>query len=53
MTGDLTEEIVDRRKKLLMKPDFGNIFDELYQAGLGFKNEKLLQEKLGGKHLFY
>lgn len=53
LTGELTEEIIDKNKKLKMTPQNADVFDELYRKGLGFKNEKMLDEKQNGKHMFF
>ena len=53
LTGKLTEESINKNKVLKMRPEDGDIFDELYRKGLGFKNEKMLGEKQDGKHMFF
>lgn len=53
MTGKLTRKSVRWDKIITTTPDLGNIFDKLYHKGLGFKNEKYLQEKQSGKYIFW
>jgi hypothetical protein len=37
---------------LVGHPSLADVFDEQYDKGMGFRNEKLLEEKLSGKYLF-
>lgn len=55
--GYLTGKINAKRSKyqqiIKTLPEFGDIFDDQYRKGMGFKNEKYLEEKLGGRHMFW
>lgn len=53
LTNKLNQKIIDRNDTIATVPDLGNIFDEQYSKGLGFKNEKYLTEKQSGKYIFW
>lgn len=53
ISGKLTQAMADSDKVMVTSPDLGNLFDEQYRKGMGFKNEKFLAEKKSGKYLFW
>lgn len=53
LTDKLYLDQAMKTKIVVMTPGLGNIFDELYHKGMGFKNEKYLYEKQSGKFLFF
>jgi len=52
LSKKLTLKMAAEADVLAMTPDLGNIFDEQYNKGMGFENEKLLAEKKSGKWMF-
>jgi hypothetical protein len=53
ISGKLTQAMADSDKVMVTSPDLGNLFDEQYRKGMGFKNEKFLAEQKSGKYLFW
>ena len=53
LNGKLNSALFDRNLSIATKPDLAEIFDQQYNKGMGFKNEKYLKEKKGGKILFW
>lgn len=53
LTGNLSEKILENDNNLLMinSPDFTAVFDQQYRHGMGFENEKYLQQKKDGNTL--
>ena len=53
LTGEINHKKVDSTKStLILLPNLSDIFDDTYQKkGLGFKNEKNLEDKTSGKYL--
>jgi hypothetical protein len=45
--------VIDNSTEVSTKPEYCDIFDEQYQKGMGFRNEKLLMEKKSGRYLFW
>jgi hypothetical protein len=52
LTGQITDKMANDSKIVLTHPEMADIFDQQYQKGLGFANEKLLKEKTSGKYMF-
>lgn len=52
LSGQLTAKSTRQQKHVTAHPDLADVFDEQYQKGLGFENEKLLVEKRSGNYLF-
>lgn len=53
ITGDLTEKKINAAPMLMLSPDLGDVFDQQYQKGMGFKNERLIAEKKSGRYMFW
>lgn len=53
LSGKFTEKDLEGEEVFVATPDLASIFDDQYQKGLGFKNEKLLAEKKSEKYIFY
>ncbi len=52
LSGAITEKKIENADTIVTTPDLPAIFDEQYNKGMGFDNEKLLAEKKSGKYLF-
>jgi hypothetical protein len=52
LTGAITERKVEKADTIVTTPDLPEIFDQQYNKGMGFENEKLLAEKKSGKYIF-
>jgi hypothetical protein len=53
LTGILRQKQVERVNLIKSNPDWGDVFDKQYHKGMGFKNERLLEEKQSGKYIFW
>lgn len=53
LSRKLNQQLIDRLDTIANHPHMGDIFDQQYYKGMGFKNEKYLAEKQDGKHLFF
>ena len=53
LTGAITERKIEKANTVVTTPDLPAIFDEQYNKGMGFQNEKLMAEKKSGKYLFW
>jgi hypothetical protein len=53
LSGVITEKKIENIDKLVTTPDLPSIFDEQYNKGMGFEDEKLLAEKKSGKYMFW
>jgi hypothetical protein len=53
LEGKINSKLVEKSDKIITTPDLVSIFDIQYNKGMGFKNEKLWEEKKGGKHHFW
>lgn len=53
LSGAITEKKIENIDKLVTTPDLPSIFDEQYNKGMGFEDEKLLAEKKSGKYMFW
>ncbi|MEI9921887.1 MAG: hypothetical protein WDO14_24310 [Bacteroidota bacterium] len=53
LTGKLKKGWVERAPVIKTAHELSDIFDEQYRKTLGFKNERYLDEKQGGKTLFW
>lgn len=53
LTGAITERKIEKADTIVTTPDLPAIFDEQYNKGMGFENEKLLEEKKSGKYIFW
>lgn len=53
LTGVITEKKIEKADRVVTTPDLPGIFDEQYNKGMGFDNEKLLAEKQSGKYMFW
>ncbi|GET28196.1 hypothetical protein [Prolixibacter sp. SD074] len=53
LTGAITENKIEKADTIVTTPDLPAIFDEQYNKGMGFDNEKLLKEKKSGKYIFW
>ncbi len=53
MTKDINPKKLKYYDTLLTSPEMGNIFDDQYRITMGFKNEKMLEEKQSGKYMFW
>ena len=51
--GKLKQKKVDYADVIKTHPRMGELFDYQYNKGMGFKNEKYLNEKQSGKYLFW
>jgi len=51
--GKLKQKKIDYANVIKTHPRMGDIFDHQYNKGMGFKNEKYLNEKQSGKYLFW
>lgn len=49
----LKQKKIDYADVIKTHPSMGDIFDRQYSSGMGFKNEKYLDEKRSGKYLFW
>lgn len=53
LVGALTEEKVEKADRIITTPDLPTVFDNQYNKGMGFANEKYLLEKRSGKFRFW
>lgn len=53
LTNQFEQKKFEEADFVATSPDWGDIFDKQYQKGMGFKNERLLQEKQSGRFLFW
>ena len=53
LTSAITERKIEKADTIVTTPDLPAIFDEQYNKGMGFDNEKLLAEKKSGKYIFW
>lgn len=53
LSGKITEKKIDNADTIVTTPDLPAVFDEQYNKGMGFDNEKLLAEKKSGKYIFW
>lgn len=53
LNGVITEKKIEKADRVVTTPDLPAIFDEQYNKGMGFDNEKLLAEKKSGKYMFW
>jgi hypothetical protein len=53
ITGKLNSDIANKLEVIKTYPDLGNVFDDQYRSGMGFKNEKYMSEKKSGKYIFF
>lgn len=53
ITGKLSAKKIQYNESIKTLPEFGDIFDEQYRKGMGFNNEKYLEEKQDGRHMFW
>jgi hypothetical protein len=53
LAGVINDKHIDVQDTIITTPDLGNIFDVQYRKGMGFKDEKYMTEKKGGKVLFW
>lgn len=52
LLNKISDRIIENNELIVTNPDVAAIFDEQYQKGMGFENEKLLAEKKGGRYMF-
>jgi hypothetical protein len=52
ISNKITEVLIEKKDVVMLSPDMANLFDEQYNKGMGFKNEKYLYEKKSGKYIF-
>jgi len=52
ISGKITDKTIDSTDTIVTAPDLASLFDSQYYKGMGFKNEKYLEEKRSGKSLF-
>lgn len=54
LTKQLTFGKIKHNNRLVVTtPDLSDVFDQQYEKGLGFKNEKYLKEKKDGRYIFW
>ena len=53
ISGKITEKLIEKADSILTTPDLTDLFDTQYKKGMGFKNEKYLNEKKSGKFIFW
>lgn len=53
ITGDITQKTIDGSDLIVTTPDHGDIFDDQYRKGMGFRDEKYWAEKKSGNWLFW
>jgi hypothetical protein len=53
ISNKITEVLIEKKDVVMLSPDMANLFDEQYNKGMGFKNEKYLYEKKSGKYIFF
>ncbi len=53
LSGAITENIIEKSPTFVTTPELADIFDKQYQKGMGFKNERYLNEKKSGKYVFW
>lgn len=53
LTNKFNAKKLSHQDSLRTAPEYGDVFDEQYRKGMGFKNEKYLEEKQGGRHIFW
>lgn len=53
LTNKINKDFLDKSEIVVTIPDFADIFDEQYHKGMGFKNEKLWNEKRSGRYMFW
>lgn len=53
LTGQLKLEKILNVQKVVTTHAMGDIFDQQYRKGIGFKDEKMLEEKTSGKYRFW
>lgn len=53
ITGTITQDIAESENVITTTPGMASVFDEQYQRGMGFKNEKHWKEKHDGKTVFW
>lgn len=53
LSGAINWKLIDKQGIVATIPDLGDIFDEQYRKGIGFRDEKYLSEKKSGKWLFW
>lgn len=50
--GKLNEKNIRGKELIATSPDAPGLFDKQYRKGMGFRNERYLEEKRSGKYLF-
>jgi len=53
LTGAITQDKIDKQDMIMTSPDLGDIFDQQYRKGMGFRDEKYWVQKKSGKWLFW
>jgi hypothetical protein len=53
LNGAITDKKIEKADRIVTTPDLPAIFDQQYNKGMGFDNEKLLAEKKSGKYIFW
>lgn len=53
LSRKLQQKQTERVTMVNPAPEWGNIFDDQYQKGMGFPNEKRWEEKRSGKYIFW
>lgn len=53
LEGSLDKKVIEEHDIIQTVPDLADVFDKQYNKGMGFKNEKLWNEKKSGKYLFW
>jgi hypothetical protein len=53
LKGVITEKKIEKADRVVTTPELTDIFDEQYNKGMGFDNEKLIAEKKSGKYMFW
>ena len=53
ISGKITDKKIEKAEVLFTTPDLTALFDAQYNKGIGFKNEKYMNEKKSGKYIFW
>lgn len=53
LSNKMSEKKIANAEIVMTVPDLANIFDNQYNKGMGFKNEKLITEKQSGRWVIY
>lgn len=53
ISGNINLKLLEAGETIVTHPSLANVFDEQYRKGLGFKNEKYIEDKKNEKTIFW